>query len=289
MKIIDCFSLFNELDLLEFRLKLLDPVVSHFVISESDHTHSGTSKPWFFEMHKDRFRPWLHKILYLPIRQRTEGLVFEKDLASFNPENGAWKLENEQRNALSAARPLAEDEDLVMVSDLDEIPDPRIIKQIISPEEPMSLSMLFHYYFMNCQNTGKERWWTGTVLCSGKKFKEFTPQQLRLQKDNFPKIKKAGWHFSYLGGLEKIKDKIRSFAHTELSKEEFLSDKNILTSLRKGRDIFKRGGFHYKFASIYYYPGFLQRAMLEYPGFLQLKGNNTALQKLYYSAKHRFS
>ncbi|MGH2552631.1 MAG: hypothetical protein ACRDEB_02875, partial [Chitinophagaceae bacterium] len=85
MKIIDCFTFFNELDLLEFRLKLLDEQVDHFVIAESNLTHSGHPKPFYFEENKSRFGPWENKIIYIPIKQSAEGLVFNKNESSYNP------------------------------------------------------------------------------------------------------------------------------------------------------------------------------------------------------------
>ncbi|MEQ1678044.1 MAG: hypothetical protein ABL876_15150, partial [Chitinophagaceae bacterium] len=119
MKIIDCFTFFNELDLLEFRLKLLSPHITHFVIAESNLTHSGGPKPYYFEENKKRFEPWLHKITYIPLQQSAEGLAFTKNETTYNPQSASWKLENEQRNALSVAGSLAGDTDLVIVSDLD--------------------------------------------------------------------------------------------------------------------------------------------------------------------------
>ena len=138
MKIVDCFTFFNELDLLEFRLKLLDPYIDHFVIAESDHTHSGEKKIFHFEANRQRFRPWLHKIHYIPLSQSTVGLVFEKNETNYNPASASWKLENEQRNALSIASTLINDNDRVVIGDLDEIPDPRLLKKISLDETKSS-------------------------------------------------------------------------------------------------------------------------------------------------------
>jgi beta-1,4-mannosyl-glycoprotein beta-1,4-N-acetylglucosaminyltransferase len=87
-------------------------------------------------------------------------------------------------------------------------------------------------------------------------------------------ISEAGWHFSFLGGLEKIKYKIQSFAHLEFAKEEFWNDENILKSMEKGEDIFRRPGVKYKFYPLSYYPPFLRKLMLEYPTLLHLKRSN---------------
>jgi len=141
---------------------------------------------------------------------------------------------------------------------------------------------------LNGQNIGHERWWNGTIVASGKQFKEVTPQELRDKRNDFSNIKKAGWHFSYLGGLEKIKEKIRSFAHTEFNKEEFLNDNNIMEAMEEGKDIFKRSGVHYKFVSPYYYPGNLRKIMLQYPGLLHLKQKDGLWDKVYFGIKNMF-
>jgi len=177
---------------------------------------------------------------------------------------------------------------LVLIGDVDEIPDPLKLSKINPVNGPVVLSMLFHYYFLNCQNAGKERWWNGTIALTGKQFKETTPQALRDKRNELPVVKKSGWHFSYLGGLEKIKEKIKSFAHTEFNKEEFLNDQNILEAMRLGKDIFKSPEVHYQFVSVHYYPPYLRKVMLQYPAFLHQTGKETILQRLYYSVNNLF-
>lgn len=286
MKIFDCFTFFNELDLLEFRLKLLDEQVDHFVIAESNLTHSGHPKPFYFEENKARFDQWKNKIIYIPVKQTADGLVFNKNETSYNPGSASWKLENEQRNALAGYNSNISDDDIVLLSDLDEIPDPAILKKLSPSNEPIVLSQLFHYYFLNCQNVGNERWWNGTIASTGKQFKEITPQGLRDKRNDHRSIKKAGWHFSYLGGLGKIKEKIRSFAHTEFNKEEFLNDENILKAMEEGKDIFKRPGVHYKFFPLAYYPGYLKKVMFQYPALLHLKRKDSVWEKMYFGIKN---
>lgn len=285
MKIVDCFTFFNELDLLEFRLKLLAPYIDRFIIAESNYTHSGQPKEFHFRANQARFQPWLHKIHYIPLQQSVEGLAFEEKETSYNPASASWKLENEQRNALAIAATMINENDRVVIGDLDEIPDPRLLTTINLDKDPVALSQLFHYYFMNCQNTGNERWWNGTIVCTGKQFTASTPQLLRDRRNDLRAIKKAGWHFSYLGGLEKIKYKIRSFAHTEFNKEEFTNDQHIMDALEKGEDIFKRPGVSYKFVSLYYYPAFLRKVMEQYPEFIHQKKKDRFGEKIYYNLK----
>ncbi|MEQ1676816.1 MAG: hypothetical protein ABL876_08950, partial [Chitinophagaceae bacterium] len=166
---------------------------------------------------------------------------------------------------------------------------PYVLKKIHLAEQPLALSMLFHYYFFNCQNTGQERWWNGSVVATGKQFKQTTPQQLRDKRNDLTRIKKGGWHFSYLGGIEKIKQKIRSFAHTEFNKDEYLQDEYLVKAINNGEDIFKREGVSFKFVSPYYYPDWLRKEMEDYPGFLHLTKKDTAFTKLACAVRRAFA
>lgn len=271
MKIFDCFTFFNELDLLEFRLKLLSAYVDYFVVAESNLAHSGSSKAYHFEENKQRFAQWKDKIIYLPIKQSVEGLTFNENEEEYNIDNGSWYLENEQRNALHNAAQYMNDTDMVLIGDLDEIPDPKILKKINITDGPFALSMMFHNYYMNCRISKGEKLWNGTIVCNGKTFCETTPQQLRNNRNSYKQIKKAGWHFSYLGGVEKIKYKLQSFAHTEFNKPEYFDEAHILTALEKGQDVLKRENMEYKIVQLFYYPSYLRKLMKQYPKFIKEK------------------
>lgn len=269
MKVIDCFTLFNEMDLLEFRFKLLNSSVDLFVIAESNLTHSGKDKEYNFEKNKERYAEWAHKIHYIKVSQTTEGLVFPENETKYNPGNGSWVLENQQRNALTEAAGFIKDNDLVIIGDLDEMPNPDVFLNLNIGEEPVTLQMQFHYYFMNCRSSKSEKWWGGSVLCKGAAFYKTSPQTFRDGRNSYNKIKKGGWHFSYLGGVEKIKLKISSFAHTEYNKAEYLDDEHIIRSLQKGRDVFNRRHKKYRFVPLVKYPFFLQELMKQYPQFIR--------------------
>jgi beta-1,4-mannosyl-glycoprotein beta-1,4-N-acetylglucosaminyltransferase len=288
MKVYDCFTFFNELELLEFRLKLLYDTVDHFVIAESNLTHAGKPKPYYFEEAKSRFSQWEKKIIYLPVQQSTEGLDFNTAINTYTPTSAAWQLENGQRIALQQINAQLADDDTVLLSDLDEIPDPEVLKNSKTGNSPVSLSMIFHYYFLNCQNVGDEHWWNGSIVCSGKQFKELGPQMLRDNRNNYARIKKAGWHFSYLGGVEKIKQKIQSFAHTEFNKEEYLQDENIIKAMLEGKDIFNRPGAVYKFVSPYSYPSILRKLMFEYPALLHYPKKENVIEQLIHMLAGKF-
>ena len=274
--VFDCFTFFNELDLLEFRLRLLSDVVDKFVICESNYTHSGKLKPYNYQDNISRYSKWEDKIIYLPIDQSIEGLNFDK-VNTYTPTNGSWILENQQRLALMYAAEMMSDEDLVLVGDLDEIPDPRAItalKQsgilINGINTAASFPMLFHYYYMNCQMEGYDRIWNGTVACFADYFKEAGPQHLRDRRNDFTKLPViAGYHFSYLGGPDKVKTKIESFAHTEFNRPDITSEDNISNALNNGQDIFGRPGISYTVVPVKTYPEPIRSLMLEYPQFIK--------------------
>jgi beta-1,4-mannosyl-glycoprotein beta-1,4-N-acetylglucosaminyltransferase len=275
MKVVDCFTFFNELDLLELRLRLLSDVVDKFVICESNMTHSGKVKPYYYEENIDRFKKWQDKILYLPIEQSTAGLNFD-NVSRYTPNNGSWILENQQRMAIQYAEEIIDDEDLVLIGDLDEIPDPRAITALVQNDiivngvnNAISFSMLFHYYYMNCQMEGYDRYWNGTVACLGDYYKKEGPQKLRDNRNHYTRIPNSGWHFSYLGGPSKVRTKIESFAHTEFNRPEIISEENLTDAIENGKDIFKRSGISYTVVPVSQYPEPIRSLMIEYPQFIK--------------------
>jgi beta-1,4-mannosyl-glycoprotein beta-1,4-N-acetylglucosaminyltransferase len=281
MKIFDCFTFFNELDLLEFRLKFLDAYIDFFVIAESNLTHSGLSKPYHFQDNTDRFIRWKHKIIYIPIKQNTEGLLFE-DQKNYNPQSASWKLENEQRNALLQASSLMKDSDTVLLSDLDEIPSGWGIKKGLQmSSKPAAFSLLFHVHYLNCQHSKDLRWWKGCIMTTAKQFKEITPQGLRDKRDVYPSLPDAGWHFSFMGGVEKIQQKLQAFAHTEYGNEDFSDRQHIEEAVLTGKDVLKRDGIQFKYMPLSYYPAALQKVMKQYPHLLHLKIRSLLID-LYY-------
>ena len=266
-KVYDFFTFFNEIDLLKIRLELLKDVVDYHIIVESNLTHSGKNKPYYFEESYSQFSNWKNKIIHVKIEQSTEGLSFN-NVDRYTPTDGSWYLENQQRNAMHFAKDIVEGKSVVLIGDIDEIPYSNTIRILKSKEElahPVSLTMLFHYYYLNCQNIGFERYWQGTVACTGEQFKNQDPQSFRDKRNNYGRFPNAGNHFSFLGGAEKVKTKIESFAHTEFNRADILSEENIKASLENGKDIFNRQGVEYEFVNPYQYPEEVRSIMFKYP------------------------
>jgi len=205
--IYDIFPFFNELDLLEIRLNSLAPYVDKFVLCEMDITHSGKSKRFYFDENKDRFKDF-------PITH-----IMTSDDGRYKPEPGklsgdAWRLEHYQRECLMQGLIGCNDDDMVLLSDLDEIPN---LEEWSGQEG--AFKQKTYYYYLNCfTNTYL---WKGTQAIRYDNIK--TLNHLRNNRNRRPHIplSDGGWHFSTIGNADQIRYKIESFAHTELDTDEF--------------------------------------------------------------------
>ena len=254
----DCFTFFNELDLLEIRLNILNDVVDRFVIAEATRTHRGQPKELLFEKNRNRFAAFADKIDYIVVDDLLPSEEIEK-----NPYELAWVSENRQRNALKRGLSAARPQDIVLLSDLDEIPCPEAVAQLEDllhgETKGVRFEMAFYYYFLNFKNYSSPVWRQGTFAArcdifedkgylSQPKCGRFMPesenhgatmQRLRFMPNACATcLPNAGWHFSYLGGIEAIEKKLKSFSHSEYS----AIPRSVLEEcIRRGRDPFGRG------------------------------------------------
>lgn len=245
--IYDCFTLRDELDLLEIRLKILDPYVDKFIISEANKTHTNLPKEYNFHLNRERFTPWLDKITYLPVKLDDTGLDFSKKDTTYTPTSPSWVFENQQRNALSYGLKNLKEDDIVMIGDLDEIPNMNNLPKEFHGNH-MFIQKFFYYYFNNKSMGPRDALWAGTVVTTGKHFT--TPQDLRDKRNGGFPIREGGWHLSYMGGKEMIKKKIQTIAHTEFNKPQFYSDENIDKCLTEGKDVFDREGMNFSIVKL---------------------------------------
>ena len=269
MRVFDCFTFFNELDLLEFRLKFLDSYVDYFVIAEADKTFSGNEKELILNQNLSRFNKWKDKIILIKVDFDLENVLINQSELKHNIENGSWKLESFQRNALKNIPIPINDDDIFLVGDLDEIPKPQLIKKAGKINCPIVFKMKHYNYFMNFRMKGFKAGWKGTVALSGELFKKTTPQELRDIRTDMKRIRNAGWHFSYLGGIKSIQTKLKSFSHTEYNKEEYVNDEIILKALKNGTDVLKRKGVSFKTVNLLFFPKQLRVLIREYPHFIK--------------------
>lgn len=250
----DCFSFFNELDLLEIRLNVLKDVVDRFVLVEATQTHTGQPKPLYYADNEERFKAFRDKIIHVVVDDFSAA-----DNAKTDRER-AWSIENIQRNAIIRGLSTAKDDDTILISDLDEIPDPKAVLNAVGKSGLTRLGLMPCYYFLNYRNYSAAEWTLSTQVLSYRtfrdpktyrkfRFNEFvvravnqppSASMIRFSKSNRT-IHHAGWHFSYQGGVKMICRKIQSIAHTEFNNANTHSEEWIETRIRNGEDIFMRG------------------------------------------------
>lgn len=223
-KIYDGFIFFNELDILEMRLSELNDVVSKFIIVEGTMTHSGKiNDKRYFLNNLNRFKKYKDKIIYLVDN-------FEEVVV-----NNSWDLERHQRDFIKNGWKSLTNNDAIIISDCDEIPNPEAIANYKLKDGFSSFLQKLYYDYINCYCQE----WEWAKIVPFAIAKTMTPCQIRYTEAQ-NKIQNGGWHFSFMGGPSKIKEKMTSYAHQEYNTPEFLNRINI--ALDKGEDIFKREG-----------------------------------------------
>ena len=267
VKIFDVFLFLNELDLLELRLEALYDVVDYFVITELFETFSGKTKPLLFEKEKNRYKKYLDKIIYNPItKEKLEYLKNEKwsnYISDFNSSlsyqnNGkpykylhkTLKREVQHRDsAILGFFDIAESDDYILLSDLDEIPNPSvIIKATSNFKENQGSSYFKMEWFLYWINNKISKPWFGTVLVKFKYLKGKSLSKIRYassDEKNVPGniIHNGGWHFSYLGGFKAIRQKLKAHPYqgrrTQLASIlDKLGIRKFEKVIKKNNDIF---------------------------------------------------
>ena len=241
--IIDAFTFFNEAEICELRLRVLDAVVDHFVVVEADATHAGSGKPFNFPaLLESRLRPWRDKIVYHPMHLELSGLDLDRKPAKFDPSTAHWTLERMQRNGIDEACRAFQDDDWLVISDVDEIPHPQFLQAIVGNPDltarlPVALQQFMFYYKLT--NLRKEDW-RGSVVTTIGKSRALTAQWHRDERWDLDSVQGAGWHLSYFGDADRIRMKIESFAHQEYNVEHVKSAAHIERSRTEGRDLLGR-------------------------------------------------
>jgi len=243
MKIIDCFIYFDEDLLLDLRMNLLNDVVDKFVIVESAITHTGLQRKLKFNI--ENFKKFKNKILYYPIKNLIidQNIKLKKNWSSFHLVDQS--IRNYIKNCISSFQ----DNDLIIISDIDEIPNPEKIKEFNQKKKYAFFEQDLYCYKFNLKNISQPHWY-GSRICIKKYLK--SPQWLRnikiKKKNNFIKnfflnhqiIKNGGWHFTSLKSPKDLVVKLKSFAHNELVKNYMLDEDYIFNKIKNNQDIFGR-------------------------------------------------
>ena len=245
MKIYDCFQFFNEENVLDLRLNILNKFVDFFVVDETTTDHQGRNKKLNFDISK--FKKFKEKIIHVVVEDTLDGIK-----RTHIGQNSL--VERHQRNSIMRGLKNSSENDLIIISDVDEIPDLKKLNLFDKRNRYAVFVQKKFDYKLNLLNVTEGDWF-GSKICLKKDLR--SPQWLRdLKFKKYPfwridKIKDlqiirdGGWHFSYMQSPENLLKKIASFSHGERNKPEFANTKNILEKIKMQKNIFDLG-FSYK-------------------------------------------
>lgn len=285
-KVYDCFNFFNELDLLELRMEILNEYVDKFIIVESTVTFSGKNKKLFYDENKKRFDKFQNKIVHVVIDDTPEDFfnlpflqtpknkkeeIKNKILNYLDSSEGwgrhekQWGREIYQREGIFYGLSDCNDEDIILISDLDEIPNNvefLKIKDNINNDVFDFRQNTYYYYF----NLLKEQNWSGPKCVLWKNLKSLSMNSVRQNKHTTKTVNDGGWHFSFMGGAENVKMKIDAYSHQEYNNHRILS--NVEDNIESENDPFFRGKL-IKVDIDDSYPSFIINNMDKYKKFIK--------------------
>jgi len=245
MAIYDCFQFFNEEHVLDLRINILQEFVDFFVVVESTCDHQGNSKKLNFDLKK--FKKFQKKIIYIVVDDTIESI---KKKHSW----GESLVEQHQRNSIMRGLKNCQDNDLIILSDVDEIPDLNKLNLFNEKDKYGVFSQKMFNFKLNLLNESEKNW-HGSKICLKKNIK--SPQWLRNLKfkkypfwridkpKNLKIIENGGWHFAYLQNPKNISKKIQSFSHGEFNTPDITDENEIEKKIKSQKDIFNRG-FNFK-------------------------------------------
>ncbi|NBS02015.1 MAG: hypothetical protein EBS72_07705, partial [Rhizobiales bacterium] len=256
------------LDILEIRLNEMAPVVDRFVLVEARKTFQGADKPLYFDQNKARFAPFLDRIEHVIVD-------FPEDLGLYRKASSqAWAREYYQRDQIAQGLKTASPDDLVIVSDVDEIIRASTLQQAVRDYQAGSMLVftcpVYCYYFN--RQLKKNNWYLGPRLCSVRSFRSaqdqrstklFASRGLRgsllgawhtrlWNKLNtgfggpMVEVTEAGWHFTSIGGWEAFQTKMQAFAHEEAMEQDIFKKQSVFeadiaeATIRIGIDLMPR-------------------------------------------------
>ena len=267
MKIYDCFMYFDEDVILDLRLNILNPFIDYFVIVESTFNHKGEKRKLKFDVKK--YKKFEKKIIYLIFDEEPSGIekVFDTDNEGEISRKlilNAASRENGQRNFISKGLERANEKDLILISDVDEIPNLEKINWNTLKDQIVLFKQDMFYYKLNLRLP--DLIWSGSKACRKKYLK--SPQWLRNVKDkkysffrldtlfsekkyiNIKFINNGGWHFSNIKTAAEIEYKLKSYLHhrefdlnpiSESEIEDIIKNKQAIYDLKVDKKINKIG------------------------------------------------
>ena len=286
----DCIPFFNEIDILKLRLHIMDPIVDKFIIEEATVTFSGEEKELCFEKNKELFKEFLHKIEYIVVDN--------------SPVDTTTHLRDKfQKNALVRGLADATEEDIIILSDVDEIPNPETLKKVIAefdPDKIYHFAQRMFYCFLNMEEVsgkllsitgefpGVERkQWLGTKVFSKKSIPANGIIELREASVTSPtavRVADGGWHFGYMGSTgekdvaKRIGTKVVAAAHQEYNDDVLLAE--AADRLLLGQDMFGREAKFERVEVDESYPKYLLEHRSEYEYLIMPPASKTRIFRI---------
>lgn len=220
-RVFDCFTFFNEVQMLQMRLAELKDVVDTFVLAEAAQTFTGKAKGLVFHENRWAFPSNVHAV-------------------AADQLNGsdAWQREASQRQLLlkGLQEAGAKSDDIILLSDVDEIPDVSVVPRLMDIEHPVSLVQHLFYYNFTCRccdlwTKAKALRYRDFVLAASVDAIRMTPYAL---------LDQGGWHLSYFLDPKKIMEKVSAFSHQEFNTPEYMNAERIQRAIQGGSDLFGR-------------------------------------------------
>ena len=241
--LIDSFLFFNETELAELRVKYLDKTVDCFVVVEADITHQGNKKPWNFpKVLENNLKKFSNKIQYHQINIDPKKIKNEESWIIDNIKgDDAWRIENFQRNYIKVACNKFNESDVLIISDVDEIPSIKKLEFIKNSDfkkiAPVVLEQ--HLFHIDC-NFLKLESWRGSIVTTMQICNAYSPHQLRRSRNRISHFTDSGWSFSSFGGPNRVREKLESIAHREFNNDKFKNTEHIINCKKTGKDLFHR-------------------------------------------------
>lgn len=224
--IYDCFTFFNELDMLEIRLNVLKDVVDRFVLVEATRTFTNHGKELVYQKNKYRFENFEDRIIHIVVDD-------------FPEYKTPWHYESHQRNAILRGLKDAKPDDVIIIGDVDELPSPEMVTKYAGRSGITAFRQRYYSYYLNYLNVRQQHWY-GSKMLSYHDFRHVfdgiktinneimpqevnegtTPSKVRMRTPPFYRawtrhVRNGGWHFTNLGGAENLLLKMKSFSHQE--------------------------------------------------------------------------
>lgn len=256
--------------MLLFRLKILAPLVDKFVVVESNHTFSGKPKPYYSDELDERFDEFKGKLIIHKHHANLDGLDLSKKPQFFDQSHDCWAIEKQQRNAIGEALSHYPEDAIVLMGDVDEIPDREAVRTCLDMNYgkffPICLLMCSFYHnlkflrhavqrgeLVDMQQSGQ------TIVTNVKTLVETGAENMRRNRTNIHhRMQHGGYHLSYFGD---VKTKLDTFSHQELNNDLVSNDEHIAECIETGKDLFYQDVPVVKVTKAFFPPEFVDNVL----------------------------